>query len=480
MRIFFGALGTETNTFAPLPTSLTSFRDRDYYPAGTHPDRPTFLSAPLHVLRECCTTNGWTLIEGLVAAAQPSGITTRAAYETLRDELLEDLRQAMPLDIVVLGMHGAMVADGYDDCEGDTLTRVRDIVGPNVIVGAELDLHAHLSKTMVSKSDILVLYKEYPHTDVLERARELVDYCFDAHTKKIVPVPALVDCEMIVPIHTTREPGLSIVQRIKSLEGKDGIVSVSIAHGFATGDVPDMGTKVLVYSDGDQSKAENLAQSIADDLIAMRDTLRIPFRTIEQAFDEAVAFDGGPVVLADRPDNPGSGAAGDSTFVLRHLVDRHLTNAALGPMWDPMSVRMAFDAGLGATLMLRIGGKTSAYSGDPIDLLCNVKALRQNMTMTSLSGGQTSLGHCALVEANGIDIVLTSIRNQAMNTDLFSQLGCDPKTKKFVVVKSAQHFYASFSKIAKHVIYIGGKGAATPDWDTFTYHKVKMPRWPLK
>ncbi|MEI6837518.1 MAG: M81 family metallopeptidase, partial [Alcaligenaceae bacterium] len=175
MRVFFAAIGTETNTFSPLPTSLASFKDRDYYPAGTHPGKPTFLSAPLHILRERCAERGWELSEGMIAAAQPSGITTREAYETLRDELLADLTQAMPVEMVVLGMHGAMVADGYDDCEGDVLERVRAIVGPKIVVGAELDLHAHLSPLMVAQANVLVLYKEYPHTDILARAEELVD-----------------------------------------------------------------------------------------------------------------------------------------------------------------------------------------------------------------------------------------------------------------------------------------------------------------
>ena len=480
MRIFFGALGTETNTFAPLPTGLSSFRDRDYYRAGAHPTKPSFLSAPLHVLREQSAQVGFELIEGMIASAQPSGITTRVAFETLRDELLDDLRVAMPVSMVILGMHGAMVADGYDDCEGDLLSHVRAIVGPTVTVGAELDLHAHLSPAMVELADVLVLYKEYPHTDTLARAKELVDLCLKKYAGKIQPVAALIDCEMIVPIHTTREPGKSIVQRIQAMEGNDGILSVSIAHGFATGDVPDMGTKVLVYSDADAGKAQVLARQLADELIAMRDQLSIPFRTIDQALDEALAIQGGPVVLADRPDNPGSGAAGDATFVLRRLLERKITGAALGPLWDPMAVKIAFDAGVGAILMMRIGGKTSPFSGDPVDLLCKVSALKENMTMTGLSGGQTSLGNCARIQAEGVDIVLSSTRNQAMNTDLFTQLGCTLTDKKIVVVKSAQHFYASFSTIAKAVIYVGGQGAATPDWDTFTYHKVQMPRWPLK
>ncbi|HYG43945.1 MAG TPA: M81 family metallopeptidase [Bordetella sp.] len=479
MRVFSGGLGTETNTFAPMPTSLASFRDRDYYPAGTHPDTVTFAGAPLYVARQRGKPLGWELCEGMVTSAQPGGITTRAAYETLRDELLGDLQRAMPVDIVLLGLHGAMVADGYDDCEGDILARVRALVGPDVTVGAELDPHAHLTPVMVAQADVLVLFKEYPHTDIRERAEDLVTLCVAAHEGRIAPRAALVDCEMIVPMHTTRDPARAFVRRMQELEGRDGILSVSVAQGFATGDVPEMGTKVLVYSDGDASIAARLARRLADELIGLREQLMVPYRSIDEALDEALAFEGGPVVLADRPDNPGSGAPGDSTFVLRRLLDRQVRNVALGPLWDPVAVRIAFDAEPGTTLAMRLGGKIGPLSGDPVDVSCTVKALKRDLVMTGLSGAPAPMGDCALVETQGIEIVLSSVRNQAINVNLFTQLDCDLAAKKIVVVKSAQHFHASFSTVARHVIYVGGRGVATPDWKTLPYKKIRLPKWPL-
>jgi microcystin degradation protein MlrC len=479
MRVFTGALATETNTFSPLPTGLAAFKSREYLPGGTHPDHMTFYAGPLWVARQRARENGWTLIEGLVASAQPGGTTTRAAYEALRDELLADLRAAMPVDMVLLGLHGAMVADGYDDCEGDILRRVREIVGPGAVVGAELDPHAHLTPLMVEQATVLVLFKEYPHTDVLERAQELVGLSHAACLRLQAPVPALVDCEMIVPMHTTREPARGFVSRIKELEGRDGILSISVAQGFATGDVPEMGTKVLVYADGDAGRAQALARKLADELIAMREQLMVPYRSVDEALDEALAFGGGPIVLADRPDNPGSGAPGDATFVLRRMLERGVTNAALGPMWDPVAARIAFDAGPGAVLDLRIGGKVGPLSGDPVDLRCTVKAVKAEMVMTGLSGAPAPMGDCVLVETEGIEIALTSVRNQAINIDLFTQLGCDLAAKRIVVVKSAQHFHASFSTVARHIIYVGGKGVATPDWKTLTYRNIRLPKWPL-
>ena len=479
MRIFTGALATETNTFSPLPTGLAAFTSREYLPAGTHPDHMTFYGGPLWVARQRADEYGWTVIEGLVASAQPGGTTTRAAYETLRDELLADLRAALPVDMVLLGLHGAMVADGYDDCEGDILQRVRALVGPDVIVGAELDPHAHLSPLMVEQATVLVLFKEYPHIDVYERACELVDLCHAAYLRKQQPVAALVDCDMVVPMHTTREPARGFVSRIKALEGRNGILSISVAQGFATGDVPEMGTKVLVYADGDAASAQALARTLADELIGMREQLMVPYRSVDEALDEALAFDDGPIVLADRSDNPGSGAAGDSTYLLARMRERGIRNAALGPMWDPVAARIAFDAGVGAELDLRIGGKVGPLSGAPVDARCRVVATHANMMMTGNSNTQIALGDCALVDADGILIALVSLRTQAYHTDLFTQLGCDLAAQRLIVVKSAHHFYARYAPLARAVVYVAAPGSASPDWRSLPYRKVRLPKWPI-
>ncbi len=479
MRVFSATLATETNTFAPMPTGASSFRERGYFKAGKHPQRMTMFAGPLWAARQRGTALGWTLIEGLVASAQPSGTTTRAAYEALRDELLADLEAALPLDMVLLGLHGAMVADGYDDCEGDLLRRVRAIVGPQVVVGAELDPHHHLSEAMLRHADLLVAFKEYPHTDILERAFELVDLCHAKAQGRIAPLASVIDCDMIVTLHTSREPARGFVDRLQALEGKDGILSISIAHGFAWGDVPDMGTKVLVYSDGDAARGQALARRLADELIAMREALHTPTPGIDEALDQALAFAGAPVLLADSADNPGGGAAGDSTFVLARLLQRGITQACLGPLWDPVAVRIAFDAGVGAALPMRIGGKIGPLSGAPLDLPVTVKALQPDMVMTGLANTPTALGDCALVQADGVQIVLISIRNQAIGTDLFTNLGVDLCAMRIIVVKSSQHFYASFSQVAKQVIYVAAPGAVTLDLKTLPYRKIRRPKWPL-
>ncbi|TYR35461.1 M81 family metallopeptidase [Mesorhizobium microcysteis] len=480
MRVFTAVLATETNTFSPIPTGLGAFKSQgEYYPAGQHPDRMTLFGAPLWVARERARDKGWSVVEGMVAFAQPGGKTTRIAYDALRSELLDDLRAAGKVDMVLLGLHGAMIADGCDDCEGDILRAVREIVGPDVVIGAELDPHCHLTQVMMDNADVMVAFKEYPHTDLYERGVELVDLCMAAVEKRIRPVAALADTGMATLIFTTSEPGISLVERMKEMERLDGVLSVSIVQGFPWADVPDMGTRVLVYTNGDQALADRLAREFATDLYAMREDIDVPKPGIDEVLDVALAEPTGPVVIADGADNAGGGAASDSTFMLRRMLERGIDSAALGPIWDPVSVQLVFDAGEGAVMPLRIGGKVGPSSGDPLDVECTVKALRRDMKMGGLGGITVSLGDCALIEVAGIDVVLTTIRFQAMDTDLFTQLGCDLATRRIVVVKSTQHFYASYSKVAKKVLYAAARGTVTPDLSSLPYTRIASPKWPI-
>jgi len=480
MKIFSGSLATETNTFSPIPTGLASYRTRGYFPAGKHPDRMQLFAGPLWAARQRAQGKDWRLIEGMVAAAQPAGITTRQAYETLRDELLEDLRRAFPVDVALFGLHGAMVADGYDDCEGDLLRRAREIVGPSTIIGAELDPHCHLTQTMTQSADFLVFFKEYPHTDILERGYDLVDLCVAKAQDNIQPVHAVYDCQMISIMHTSRDPMRSFVDRLLAMEGKNGVLSISIIHGFPWGDTPDMGSKVLVYTDGDQAQADALARQLGEEIIAFRDQLVPPYPGVDEALDQALACTDFPVVLADSADNAGGGAPSDSTFILRRLLERKIDGAAIGPIWDPVVVQLCFEAGEGARMQLRIGGKISPVSGQPLDLACTVLALRRDAVMTGLAGTPAPLGDAVALQCQDIVLILTTERVQAMGTDLFTQFGIDLAQRKIIVVKSSQHFYADYSKIARHVIYVETPGAITQDYNALPYVKIRRPKWPFK
>lgn len=473
MRVFSASLATETNTFAPLPTGLKAYETDGLFEAGSHPDRPTLFSGPLWAARLLQDELGLQLSEGLVAFAMPGGITTRHAHETLRERLLDDLRAAMPVDIVLLGLHGAMVADGCDDCEGDLITRVREIVGPNVVIGAELDPHTHLTEAMVSQATLLMAFREYPHTDAVERGLELVRACVATARGQIRPVPAVFDCRTIGVVRTPVEPARSFVDRLKAMEGQDGIVSITAIHGFPWADVPTLGSRLLVYADGDAALAQRTADRLGPQFSTVIDAYRDKGLDIDDTLDAALASPSGTVVIADGADNAGGGAPSDATFILARLIARDVQAAILGPLWDPGAVALAFEAGEGAVLPLRIGGKVAPVSGDPIDAQVQVLALRRDSRQSGLSGSIDRLGDCALVAIGGVQVLLTSRRTQAFSTDLFSNLGADLSRQRIVVVKSSQHFFASFSQIAVRVLYCNAPGTLASDLRSLPFRKAR-------
>ncbi|MGO4837989.1 M81 family metallopeptidase, partial [Rhizobiaceae sp. 2RAB30] len=237
-----------------------------------HPETPTLCSAPMVAARKRARTEGFTLIEGTATWAEPAGLVSRTAYETLRDEILGQLRAAMPVNAVILGLHGAMVAHGYDDCEGDLAERIRAIVGPDVVVAAEFDPHCHLTAKRLANLDLQVMFKEVPHTDFADRAEELVDLALSAARGEIRPHVAVWDCRMLEMLPTSRQPMRGFVDRIKGLEGKDGVLSISVVHGFSAADVPDVGIKIIVITDDRPEIGNALARRLGEELFALRGT----------------------------------------------------------------------------------------------------------------------------------------------------------------------------------------------------------------
>jgi microcystin degradation protein MlrC len=436
MRLFAATLATETNTFSPLPTSLASYKENVFLRPSEHPDdAPRMCTAPLFVARRRAASDGFTLIEGSCFAASPAGTTNRKDYEAMRDEILAQLRTALPLDGVLLGLHGAMVAFGYDDVEGDIIERVRAIVGSKCIIGVELDPHCHLTLKRVRLADIIVLYKEFPHTDVVERAADLLDLVLATHRGAIKPVMSLYDCRQIQSYPTTLPLMRAFVDRIKAMEGKDGILSVSIAHCFPYADVPELSGRVLVVADGDKSKADALATKLGQEMVSMRGKTMPEFLDTKGAVAAGLAFNAQPVIIAEPSDNAGGGAPSDKTSILRELIVRNADNVALGPIWDPVAVRLCFDAGLHATFPLRVGGKIGLASGQPVDATVEVIGLAENCWQ-SFGPTKVPLGDCAAVRMGGVEVVLITKRTQALGLELFTNLGIDPKQKKLVVVKS--------------------------------------------
>lgn len=416
-----------------------------------------------------------------MVGAHPSGQVTRAAYEQFRNLILAQLQQALPVDMVAIHLHGAMIAEGYEDCEGDILSHIRAIAGPDCIIGALLDPHAHVSATMAGAANILVAYKEYPHTDFRERAEEVWQLLLAASAGTIRPVTALWDSGTIGIFHSSRPEVRSLINRMQDLENSGEALSISLIHSFPWGDCQDLGTRALAICDANAAQADLIAREIA---CSARDIALAASPAsgsgIAAVLDRiaATSDEGRPYVLADSADNPGGGAAGDSTFVLAELDRRKVERACLGPLWDPLAVNIAFDAGIGARLPLRIGGKTGPFSGAPMDVVAEVVSLCSQATQ-QFAGEAFPLGRAAAIRVGGIEIVLVSERDQARGPDLFTNLGIDLDSKKIIVVKSSQHFYAGFAPLAREVVYLDGPGSLQTQLGAYPYRRVVRPRWPI-
>jgi microcystin degradation protein MlrC len=471
MRIFVAGLQSETNTFTAWPTGARAFQEAGLYrgAAVLNGARSDLQTAQLW--RDLCARDGHEFVAGLFAWAQPSGPIVQSVYEAMRDEILSDLRSQGPFDVVLLFLHGAMVSAACDDCEADLTRRVREITGEAAVIGVELDPHCHLSQGLVDTANCVILMKQYPHDDFLERAQELYDVCLATARGDVTPTSALFDCRMVGFYPTTQEPMASLLDRFRAAEGQPGVLSVSFAHGFPWGDTPDTGSRVLVVTDANAPLAATMASQIGREIYALREALLPRFPGIGAALAEAQAT-AGLVVLADTADNAGGGAPGDSAILLKAMLDHGVGSAAaLAAIWDPMAVIACADAGVGAQLELRIGGKSGPSSGQPLDVMAIVRGVREDHDQAGLGPSRSRLGLSVWIEVGGVDVVLSSLRTQIFSPDAFTGLGIDLSEKRIVAVKSSQHFQTGFRQVASKMIQVATPGAIQMEFASLPYAK---------
>jgi len=478
-RAFTAVLATETNTFSPIRIDISAFRASLLARPGEHPDTPTLCSAVVTVGRQFVREHGWELVEGTAAWADPAGLVARQTYEDLRDEILGQIAAQAPFNVVMIGLHGAMVADGYDDPEGDFLTRIRALVGPDTPIIATFDPHSHLTTKRVTAADALIAFKEFPHIDFVDRAVDAWELARRTVAGEIKPVMSVYDPKMIDVFPTTSEPMRRFVDDMIRREQEDpDILSLSVIHGFMAGDVPEMGTKLLAVTDNRADIGAEVARDLGETLFRLRGKVRSTELSPAEAFDQALICDGGPVTIADMWDNPGGGTAGDATILLAEAMARNLDNVAFGTIWDPVGVQLCHVAGEGARMMLRFGAKSAPDTGSPID--AEVEILR-NIGNAQQRFGQSivPIGDASLIRIGGIEVILNSTRAQCFDTSLFSNFGIDPASRRILVVKSTNHFHESFARVSPLILYCAAGRPYPNDPRATPYKKAPRDIWPI-
>jgi len=477
MHVFIAMLSTETNTFSPVPTAYADYADF-YLRRGTATlDPPNLMTEALHVWRSRTEAMGGRVTESLSAIAEPAGLTTANTYARLRGMILDDLRAAGPVDIILLQLHGAMIAEGCDDCEADLTAAVRAIC-PDAVIGVALDCHCHMRPALMDAADLLICFKEYPHDDATPRAEEIFDLAIRTWRGEAAPQMALFDCRMIALFLTKAGAMQDVVAQLHAAEAAPGILSVSFCHGFPWGDVPDTSARVLVTADGDAGLAQEVADRLGQMIYDRRADLVPAYPDLDAGLDQAVAAPRRPAVLADMSDNPGAGAPGDSTYVLRAVLDRGLTDVALGMIFDPMAVRACVGAGVGATLQLRIGGKTEPCSGQPLDVTGEVMQIVHNAGQ-HLGAGLEPMGTLIWLRLPGeVDVLLNDLRTPVYHPEAFTQAGITLKNKAIIAVKSLFHFYGPFAQISDTIIFCATPGRVNPDTAQIDFARRPLDYWP--
>jgi microcystin degradation protein MlrC len=468
MRVYVGGLFHEANAFSPIATPLSSFRqlgakDR----LATHEfGYSDFLDA----VRE----TGDTAILGFYAEAQPSAPCSAATFEILLDQMLQDLAKHPMPEAVLLFLHGAQSAEGHDDCAAEVTEAFRRALGPAVPIGVVHDLHANLSPRTIAAATLVAACKEYPHIDFPETCRAVWHLIRSGRASALHPVFHRVPA---FPAATTLQ-GVMIesVDEMRDLEPAPG--TISAIHGFAPADVPHSTAGVLAYA-GTAVEARSLAAGLAKRFFeaSLQAAESNPGVSVDEAVQRA-ATGPGLVVIADRSDNPGAGAAGDSTHLLRALSACPNKRVAIVLMHDPEAVQAAHAAGEGVEVTLSLGGRANALSGRPFDFKGRVAALRRNATQ-EIFGSLHSLGDTALLVQGNLHVVVNTVRQQPFTPDILHQHGLDPASMDILVVKSTNHFYRNFAPLAREVIYCDAPGAGNEDLIQLPLRRIMRPFWPL-
>ncbi len=485
MRIILGGISHETNTYADASFGHTELDDFSITRGEEIVARSVGTRSFIGGMLSAADKLGAEVVPTYRAYAQPSGTIARGAYDTMKAELLSAIEAALPADAVALELHGAGVVDGVDDLEGDLAGAVRDIVGPDVPIVAPLDLHGNITMRMAETIDLMFGVHYYPHVDAFERGEEAVAALPDLIAGRLKPSTYVEYLPMLMPpACTDLDPARLTNELCWQLEGTEGVVDVTFFHGFPFTDTPEAGSHIVVTTNGDAALARQLAKQVATSVWERRSSFLpesdTPELAVRQARD-AVAKGNVPVVINETCDNTGGGAPGDSTHLLRALIEAGVENTCFGFMYDPEVAEAAHRAGVGSKIDVTLGGKHDEMHGAPLNLSVYVKALtdgRFTYTNPMMAGLRENLGKMARLQVGGIDVLVGSARSQTFDPEVFRLNGIDVTRFDIVALKSSQHFRAGFGDLAGAIVTSDAPGLTTLRVDAFDRHRAAGPLWP--
>ena len=478
-----GGIWHETNTFAAGTTTAADFRAYQFAAGADLVERYTGVSNEIGGFLEGARAAGLEVQPLLFAAAVPSPVVERSAYEELASGLCD--RVGRPPDGVLLALHGALVVDGIDDPELDLVRRVRDVSGASVPVVATLDFHANVSEELFSATDALVGYDTYPHVDPFERGVEAAALLASMVARGAVPAKAFRKLPLLTAPaaqETGAHPMRAVRDLVDRLEAESGAV-VTVSPGFPYADVPRAGMAIAAYAH-DAGVAEDLVEQVASFVWSRRDDFTTPGIEPNDAVRLACDAPVGPVILVDVADNIGGGAPGDGTVLLDALLSADAASAVV-TIADPHAVAVAEQAGTGASVELVVGGKTDDMHGSPVALSGRVRSVHDGRyvhTGSYMTGQVTDMGRTVVVDAGasgGVAVVISERKAMPFDAEQLRSVGIEPADQRIIVVKSAIAWRAAYGDVAADAIAVRTPGVCTSDLPSLPYMRVPRPIIPL-
>jgi microcystin degradation protein MlrC len=484
IRVAVGTILQESNTFSPIRTSLKDFEDQGLCYGREVLDRYAAKNELGGFVAASRFEKDIELVPTLRAWAWSGGIVEQSAFDCLKDELLKRVAEAGTIDGVLLALHGSMVTDQLDDPEGEILCALRRQLGDTPVV-ATFDLHANMTAAKVKSLTALVGYHTSPHTDLLETGHEAAKILYSTIRGKVKPTIAWRKIPMITPAeshNTMRGPFKDIMNIVSEIERQEGVVSASLFAVQPWLDVKELGWSSVVVTDGDQRKGEELAESLAQSAWKAKRSFLVERTPVTRAIEEAGKIDGGPIVFCDSADSTNSGSPGDSTVVLKALLEAGVDYKALIPIRDPEAVRQITEHDVGRTMTMKVGGKLGRKFYEPIEITAIVTRLGGGV-LTAKSemtkNAKQNIGKAAVLKVGEIHILLTENRYLGHDPELFRFMGLEPRNAKIVLVKSPVGFRASYEPFAKAIFILDTPGASSSNLRSLEFRRAPRPLFPL-
>ena len=486
MRILLGGFHQEVNSFAPGRTGMAEYRRKqmclgeDMLTFARERTRCNEGSDGLAGAWHTLTRSGAEVVSGGYMSAQPGSIIEQTVLDFYLEHIKKTVRNSLPLDGVVLYMHGAAQSEESDDPEGDIVEAVRELVGADVPISIGLDLHANVTKRMVENANTITLYHRYPHVDIWETGERAAELCLRMVRGEIKPCMAYVQIPMIVPAsaYTTEdEPFRGLMQKAKSYVETGRLLDFSVAQMQPWLDVKDGYSAVLTISE-DREEAGVLAKELASELYGMRRKFETDLTDVDDIIRIAEKNESGmPVILNDFADSSNAGSAGDSPEVIARILALDSKVKGLMYLNDGEFVAECCQAGVGNTVKALLGGKISRRLYTPVEVEAEIKALFESVV--PFHGGYADFGPSAVVQIRNTVVIVTTQHRYNGDPELYRAFGYEPTDFQMVVVKACTSFRAFYGALTDRIYPARTKGAATTDLLSLPFEKIPKDFYPF-